>query len=61
METVIAVLTGIATWNTFGVGWGNVEALRIIDKSWSPLPIFNSLSMIPRSDFEVYVLTQLFY
>lgn len=51
METVIAVLTGIATWNTFGVGWGNVEALRIIDKSWSPLPIFNSLTAMIAQTF----------
>ncbi|KAJ8701437.1 hypothetical protein PTI98_000221 [Pleurotus ostreatus] len=51
METVIAVLTAIATWNTFGVGWGKVEALRIIDKSWSPLPIFNSLTAMIAQTF----------
>lgn len=52
VETVIAVLTGVASWNTFGVGWGNNEALLIIDKSWTPLPIFNSLpAMIVQTFF----------
>ncbi|KAL4260647.1 hypothetical protein AB1N83_007037 [Pleurotus pulmonarius] len=52
VETVITVLTGIASWNTFGVGWGNNNIFLIIDKSWTPLPILNSLpAMIVQTFF----------
>ncbi|KAJ8509086.1 hypothetical protein ONZ45_g8703 [Pleurotus djamor] len=43
IETILTALTGVSAWRTFGSGWGKLESIEIIDVSWIPLPILNSL------------------
>ncbi|KAF9017485.1 hypothetical protein BDZ89DRAFT_1045106 [Hymenopellis radicata] len=45
LETLFTVFMTIAAWNTFGSRWGDVNAILVFDRSWSPLPPLSSFSM----------------
>jgi hypothetical protein len=44
----------IAAWNGYGPGWGDIETLLVMDWSWIPLPIINSVCKSDTKHFSRY-------
>jgi len=61
LETVFTIFCTIAAWNEFGVGWGDLNTLVVIDWSWEPLPALDSILAAMAQCFymwRIYRLTQ---
>ncbi|KAK0478819.1 hypothetical protein IW261DRAFT_1564887 [Armillaria novae-zelandiae] len=54
LETVFTIFTTIAAWHTYGTGWGDPDALTIIDVAWEPLPALNGFIGAMVQSFYVY-------
>ncbi|KAK0189830.1 hypothetical protein F5146DRAFT_641876 [Armillaria mellea] len=54
LETVFTIFTTIAAWHTFGAGWGDPDALTIVDVAWEPLPALNGFIAAMVQSFYVY-------
>ncbi|KAJ7187265.1 hypothetical protein C8R46DRAFT_1207224 [Mycena filopes] len=53
-ESIFTLFTAIAAWNQYGVGWGDVDSLLIIDWSWEPLPALNGVLAAEAQSFYIW-------
>ncbi|KAJ7040553.1 hypothetical protein C8F04DRAFT_1082693 [Mycena alexandri] len=43
LETVFTLFTTIAAYRQYGIGWGDIDTIFIIDWAWDPLPALNGV------------------